>query len=226
MTSKSVFEKIGREAEELNKILKRSDKDELDFKFGCSIYEFFEVLHGLFSDLGLLIDSRTEDETKFRFINAYPDETYNETNIMTYDVVRRVPFVVNSKAINSNTKYVRPKFIEESYNRITGNVEDLYVAVFNNTISINIFSNKARTLNNMARIVESVFFKYSSHLKKHIDEFVFIGMNSIQFTDRYDSKDRLFSRELQFTVITSEYFILEKEQLKSIDISNANISKN
>ena len=74
----------------------------------------------------------------------------------------------------------------------------------------------------MARIVESIFYKYSSHLKKHVDEFVFIGANSIQFTDRYDEKDRLFSRELQFNVITSEYFILELEQLKSIDFKKTN----
>ena len=216
----SVFNKIGIEAKELKQILQRSNKEELDFKFGCSIYEFFEVLHDLFTKLDLLTVSDSKDESRFRFIAAYPDETYDESNIMTYDVVRRTPFVVDSKAIQGSTKYVKPRFLKESFNDVSGNIENLYVAVFNNTISINIFSNKARTLNNMARIIESIFYKYSSYLKKHVDEFVFIGMNSIQFTDRYDSKDRLFSRELQFNVITSEYFILELEQLKSIDFSN------
>lgn len=223
---RSVFDSLGIEAEELNKFVKRSEQDEINFKFGCSIYEFFEVLHNLFNQLELLNTSGQKDPSKFRFIAAYPDETYDDSNIMTYDVVRRTPFIASSKAINSGTKYIKPKYVDEKHNPITGNVEDVYVAVFNNTISINIFSNNARTLNNMARIVESVFFKHSSHLKKHIDEFVFIGMNSIQFTDRYESKERLFSRELQFTVITSEYFILEKEQLKSISISNTNISNN
>ena len=45
----SVFNKIGIEAKELKQILQRSNKEELDFKFGCSIYEFFEVLHDLFT---------------------------------------------------------------------------------------------------------------------------------------------------------------------------------
>ena len=87
-----------------------------------------------------------------------------------------------------------------------------------NTASLTVFSNKARTLNNMIRFIESIFFKYSSHLKKHIYEFVLIGMNSVQFTDRYDEKDRIFSREIQFNIVTLEYFILELEQLKSIDL--------
>lgn len=222
MTS-SVFDKIQMTAEDLNSMLERSSgQSGLDFKFGCSIYEFFEVLHNLFTRLGLLIDSKTKDDSKFRFICAYPDETYDESNMITYDIVRRVPLVIDTKIIHSNTKYVKPRFVAEKYNDVTGNVEDLYVAAFSNTISLNIFSNKSRTLNEMARIVESIFYKYSSHLKKHVDEFVFIGANSIQFTDRYDEKDRLFSRELQFNVITSEYFILELEQLKSIDFKKTN----
>ena len=47
----SVFNKIGIEAKELKQILQRSNKEELDFKFGCSIYDFFEVLHDLFTKL-------------------------------------------------------------------------------------------------------------------------------------------------------------------------------
>ena len=92
----------------------------------------------------------------------------------------------------------------------------MYSCAFTNTISLTVFSNKTRTLNNMTRILESLFFKYSSYLKKHVFEVIFIGMNSIQFTDRYDEKDRIFSREMQFSVITLEYFVKELEQLKSI----------
>ena len=219
----SVFKQIQFTAQDLNSMLERSTGETgLNFNFGCSIYEFFDVLHDLFTRLGLLIDSKTKDDNKFRFICAYPDETYDESNIITYDLVRRVPLVVGTKIIQGSTKYVKPRFVTEKYNDVTGNVENLYVAAFSNTISLNIFSNKSRTLNEMPRIIESIFYKYSSHIKKYVDEFVFIGANSIQFTDRYDEKDRLFSRELQFNIITSEYFILELEQLKSIDFKKTN----
>lgn len=216
----SVFDKISEEKSDLERVLTSSyaSIEELDANFGVSIYKFFEVLYDLFNTLGLLTDSETKDYSKFRFIAAYPDETYDDTNIMTYDITRRVPLVVNSKAIQGNTKLIKPKFEVETYNQITGNSEELYSCAFTNTISINIFSSKARTLDNMARVLETIFFKYSSYLKKHVREVVYIGMNSIQFTDRYDEKDRILSRELQFSVLTTEYFVKELEQLKSIDL--------
>ena len=218
----SVFNKIKEERTEIEEILSNPYKniEEMDANFGVSIYKFFEVLYDLFDSLDLLTNTSNNDKSKFRFIAAYPDETYDESNIITYDIVRRVPLVANSKVIAGSTTLVKPKFEKEKYNLITGNSEEMYSCAFTNTISLTVFSNKTRTLNNMTRILESLFFKYSSYLKKHVFEVIFIGMNSIQFTDRYDSKDRLFSRELQFNVITSEYFILELEQLKSIDFSN------
>lgn len=216
----SVFKNIKEEENEIDRILSNPYKniEELKMNFGVSIWKFFEVLHELFNSLGLLTDPSKKEENKFRFINAYPDQTYDDTNVITYDVLRRVPLKVDSKAIPGSTTYIRPKYESEVYNHITGNSEQLYSSAFMNTVSLTVFSNKARTLNNMIRVIESIFFKYSSHLKKHIYEFVLIGMNSVQFTDRYDEKDRIFSREIQFNIVTLEYFILELEQLKSIDL--------
>ena len=214
----SVFNKIKEERTEIEEILSNPYKnvEEMDANFGVSIYKFFDVLYDLFDSLDLLTNTSNNDKSKFRFIAAYPDETYDESNIITYDIVRRVPLVANSKVIAGSTTLVKPKFEKEKYNLITGNSEEMYSCAFTNTISLTVFSNKTRTLNNMTRILESLFFKYSSYLKKHVFEVIFIGMNSIQFTDRYDEKDRIFSREMQFSVITLEYFVKELEQLKSI----------
>lgn len=218
--SGSVFSKIKEERTEIENILSNPYRnvEELDANFGVSIYNFFEVLHKLFNSLDLLTNEENKDKSKFRFIAAYPDETYDDSNIITYDIVRRVPLIANSKVIQGNTTLIRPRLETEAYNYITGNSEELYSCAFTNTISLTVFSNKTRTLNNMTRILESLFFKYSSYLKKHVYSVVFIGMNSIQFTDRYDEKDRIFSREMQFSVITTEYFVKELEQLKSIDL--------
>lgn len=220
----SVFNKVKEEKTEIESILSNPYRnvEELDANFGVSIYKFFDVLYDLFDSLGLLTSEENKDKSKFRFIAAYPDETYDDSNMITYDIVRRVPLVINSKAIQGSTTLIKPKLETESYNFITGNSEELYSSAFTNTISLTVFSNKTRTLNNMTRILESLFFKYSSYLKKHVYSVVFIGMNSIQFTDRYDEKDRIFSREMQFSVITTEYFIKELEQLKSIDLIETN----
>ena len=216
----SVFSKVAQNREDIESILsnKYGSKEELDSSFGVSIYKFFDILSELFNSLGLLTNSLEDDKSKFRFISAYPDETYDDTNIITYDIVRRVALTINSKAIQGSTTLVQPKFEVELYNKISGNSEELYSCAFSNTISLTIFSDKTRTLNNMARIIESIIYKYKSYLKKHIFDIKYIGMNSIQFTDRYDEKDRIFSRELQFNVVTTEYFVKELEQLKSIDL--------
>lgn len=217
----SVFNNIRLTAEEMNDMLQKSTEiKDLNFKFSGDIFQFFEVLHKLFDDLNLLTNTSNKDASKFRFIHAYPDETFDDSNIITFDLVRRTPLIIDNKIIRSNTKYIKPRFVTEKYNDVTGNVENLYVAAFSNTISLNVFSNKARTANEMTRIIESIFYKYSSHIKKYVDEFVYIGTNSTQFTDRYNEKDRLFSREIQFNVITSEFYTLELEQLKSIDFKH------
>lgn len=221
--TKSVFSSINKEADKLTEVMQRpTSMEDIQSTFGISIYKFFEVLHNLFGLLGLLTDSVEQDETKFRFIAAYPDETYEDTNVVTYDILRRTPLKIDSKVIQGSTTYKKPRFVKESFNQITGNVEELYNVAYNNVVSLTVFSNKARTLNEIARVIESIFCRYSSHLKKHVFEILPIGTNSIQFTDRYDQKDRIFSRELQFNVVTLEYFILEMEQLKSIDLLNIN----
>lgn len=223
----SIFSKIKEEKSNIDSILSNpyGNIEELNANFGVSVYKFFEVLYDLFDNLGILNKNNESDSSKFRFIHAYPDETFDDSNIITYDIVRRVPLIINSKAIQGSTSIIKPKLEQESYNYITGNSEELYSCAFTNTISLSIFSNKARTLNDMARILESIVFKYSSFLKKHVFEINFIGMNSIKFTDRYDEKDRIFSRELQFSVVTLEYFIKELEQIKSINVGKKHINK-
>lgn len=217
----SVFSNNIKETQNLESVINNpySSLEELDANFGVSIYKFFEILYELFDSLGLLFPQNKPDDSKFRFIAAYPDETYDDHNIITYDIVRRVPLIINSKAIQGSTTIQKPKFEQEKYNFITGNTEELYSCAFTNTVSIRVFSNKTRTLNNMVRVLESLFFKYSSYLKQHVFEIIFIGTNSTEFTDRYDEKDRIFSKEMQISVVTLEYFIKELEQLKTIKFS-------
>lgn len=220
----SIFESIQRDLKDLksapsNEFTKNDEN--IKYNSGNGIRDLYDVLFNLFTELSVLVDENDKkSDTKFKFITAYPDELYNEyENIVTFDVVRRTPFIADSKVINNGgTKYIKPRFIKSKYNSITGNVEELYAAVFSNVISITCFSSKAKTLNNMVSLIESIFYKYSSYIKKYVDQWSYIGMNSIQFINKYDQQERLFSREMQFNVITSELFVTEEEHIKSIDI--------
>lgn len=218
--SNSVFSQLQKDVETI-KAVTNDLEDKFEIKFGNSILELFEVLHSLFNNLNLLTEEKGEEE-KFKFIHAYPDEIYDGfNNIVTFDIIRRTPFIVDNKTLSTaKTKYLKPRFVKDQYNSVTGNVEEIFAAVFSNVISINCFSNKARTLNNMVSLIESIFYKYSSYIKKHIDQFSYIGTGPIQFYPKNDQTDRLFSRELQFQVVTSEIYPLELERIKSIDIRN------
>ena len=182
------------------------------------IYEFFNVLLELFTKLNMISTSPDDYDTKIEFYYAYPDKVYAQNTTVAYDVLSRKPLVTNSKSSqNGPTTHLKPQLLGESLNRITGNMEETYAARFENVISLRCFSDSATTLLNTTRLIESLMIKYYTYLKRYINESVFIGQGSTQFHGNYDNK-RLFSRELQFKIITSETFVVEIEQLKSVHI--------
>lgn len=219
--SKSVFE-IEKEAKDVKNILGVNE----DY-FGVDIYSFFDRLKDLYYSLDLLLgkDNKSDadsinsvnNNTRFRFITEYPDNVYDENNLVTFGIVRRKPFINNNRIIGYNVAHAKPVSVGERNNIIRGNVEELFCMEFSNVISLNVFSNKTQTLNTIVRVLETIMYKYSSYIKKYVKEIIYIGANSIQFVDTYNEKEKLLSRELQFHVITSEYFTLETEKIKSID---------
>lgn len=188
-----------------------------------NVYKLFDVLKNLFEKLDLLVspEDKEDTDTKFRFITEYPDTIYTDLNIVTFGVVRRKPFISNNTIIGSNSVFTKPAYAGEYRDIKSGNVKEVRKLEFSNVISLNAFSNKAKTLNRLVMVLEEIFFKYSSYLKQYIREVVYIGTNEIQVTDTYDEKERILSRELQFHVITTEYFTLDQEEIKSIDFNNA-----
>lgn len=192
---------------------------EENFAFGNNVYELFDKLCELFNTLNLLETDKI-DESKFRFIHAYPDNILNPTsNVVTYNIVGRKPLQVNSRVIpGSSAKITRPVHVNESYNTITGNVEETYKLMFENVISLTVFTTKARMVNNLARLLEGLLLKYSSYIKKYVDNIIYLGTSDIRFLDRGEEMHPFYSRELQFKVNTTEVFKLDLEQIKSIEI--------
>lgn len=219
----SVFQAIKDNRKDLiNNVTISTEKDVLseNYKFGNSIYNLFDALCKLFVDLNLISNSEKDKKDKFKFIHAYPDSvTEDEQNVVTYNIVRRAPRVTANSSISTRpiTK-MKPSSVGESYNTVTGNVDEYYKVELDNIISITIFSSKARVLNNLSRIIESIFLRYSSYIKKSVDECIYLGMSDIRYLDRTDEHNPVYSRELQFKVLTTELYKLELEQAKSIEI--------
>lgn len=190
------------------------------YTFGNNIYELFDSLVTLFNDLGIISTNVDDNKNKFRFIHAYPDHIKDDgSNVITYSIVRRTPRVTQNSSINSRSvTKSKPTAIGEQYNTVTGSVDEFYKIEFDNVIAITLFSNKARVLNNLSRIIESIFLRYSSYIKKSVDECIYLGMSDIRFIDRYDEQDPIYSRELQFKVLTTEVYRHELEQVKSINV--------
>ena len=221
--SDSIFAEIKKFQAEIappQTIVVENDVLSENFSFGNNIYTLFTALHSLFKELDLLSDSPKDNKNKFRFIHSFPDSVKDDgSNVVTYNIVKRNPRVTQNYSVNTRsvTKN-KATSVGESYNTVTGSVEEFYKLEFDNVISITIFSKKARVLNNLARVIESIFLKYSSFIKQFVDESLYLGMSDIRFLDRYDEQEPIYARELQFKVLTTEVYKQELEQAKSIDI--------
>lgn len=224
MSNDSIFKEVVQFRDELlassfNSV--EDDSIEEIYSYGNNIYQLFDGLLNLFKELNLLSESGDPSPEKFRFIHAYPDEVKDAIipNIVTYNIVKRNPRVTANSSINTRsvTKY-SPSVVGELYNPITGNVEEQYKLEFDNVVAITIFSKKARVLNNLARLIESIFLKYSSYIKKFVDMYIYLGMSDIRYLDKYEDQDPLYCRELQFRVMTTETYKQELEHIKSINL--------
>ncbi len=213
----SIFQHITTNKEPIEQEIKTTE----DTVLGSNIYSLFDGLVELFKQLELIDLDGTSPESKFQFIHAYPDKVKEEdVNTVTYHILWRRPRVTQGTVIQGSRSFTKakPTFIGEQYNSITGNSEEFFRLEFDNVISLTVFSKKARVLNNLSRVMESIFLKYASYIKQYVDDFVYLGMSDIRFLPRYEEGDPFYSRELQFKVITTEVYKHELEQMKSLNI--------
>lgn len=218
---------IKREIQELRSVFDSTDVREDSSNeqggavYGSDIYAIFDNLHNLFSSLKLLSDNPKDVASSFKFIHAYPDEVKtDDVNIITFRVKTRAPQVTNNRS-NTQSGFTSkgPRSMHEGYNQVSGMYENHYQQSFDNVIALNIFSTKARAVNLLAQILESIFVKYRAEISPPATQYHYLGMSDVGFLDRYD-QEPIFTRELGFHFVTSEVFIMETEKVKSIQIGN------
>lgn len=187
--------------------------------YGSDIYAIFDNLHSLFNKLKLLSEDPKDIASSFRFIHAYPDEVRTkDVNVITFRVKTRAPQVANNRS-NTQSGFTSkgPRSMQEGYNQVSGMYENHYQQSFDNVIALNIFSTKARAVNLLAQILESIFVKYRREISPPATQYHYLGMSDVGFLDRYD-QEPIFTRELGFHFVTSEVFIMETEKVNTIQV--------
>lgn len=190
---------------------------------GSDIYKIFDNLYKLFNSLGILSDKPEDIGHSFRFIHAYPDEVKkDDVNIINFRVKSRAPAISKNKAVpTSNFTSRAPRSMFEEYNDVTGMYENNYQQTFDNVIVLTIFSTKARAVNLLAQILESIFMKYKREISPMASTYFYLGMSDIGFLDRYD-QEPIFTRELAFHFVTTEMFTMETEKVAAINLKATN----
>ena len=191
-----------------------------------SIDTFFYTLEDMFNKLGLLDDSLENfRESKFKFIEAFPDEVYTQNNVVTFHVCKRRPFSEGSAVTGGKkTTRVRPVLVKsDTYDLVSGNVQNAYAVTYENILELTCYAMSARVTKLLTRTLEAIFIKYLNILKKHVKEIIHLETDGIQLIIEYDQK-RLFAQKMYFKVITEEYFKIDLEQLKNTTI-DFNINK-
>ncbi len=180
--------------------------------------EFYEVLHSLFKELDLLdYEIDNVKRSKFAFTEAYPDNEYNQNNVVTYHVMDSVPFVASSSTTRKDTTYHKAVQVNQYTDKNTGDVIDLYVTNKKHCIELRCFSVSSSTCRQLANLVESVFNTHSNVLKKYIKDFRYLTTTQVSFLGEYDNK-RLFTVAVFFEIYTSVHHTANLEQIRQITL--------
>ena len=166
------------------------------------IYDFFEILHGLFKEVTLL--------------EQYPDEEYKDGDVLVvYRMGEKKFFTHKSEGGFRDYTQVKPFELKSGYDLVTNNIKNKYANKFQTTISLEVSAGSVRDLMRVVKYVEALLIKHKGHLKCFVADFIYVGQTPTEFSQGYQNK-RLFSRSLIYQVVTYETYTLVSEELKYI----------
>jgi hypothetical protein len=181
------------------------------------IYKFFNVLYDLINKMGILKTDNDQDNTKITFINAYPDTTYENSDLIIYDITGRKYFVNNSSQSNYTTTQVRPLALEEKYDLVTGQLMRDIAFNFENEIELSVWSTSSAQTSNLVQLVESIILKNKSYLRQYVADVIYVEQTRTVFIENYFKK-RLFTKTIRLKVITKEVQTIAVEELQKINL--------
>lgn len=193
--------------------------EEKSTKSDIEIYGFYDVLLKLFNQLDLIsFEANNQSKNQFAFIRAFPDQEYLQNNVVTFLVKESNPFTSKSLVNKTGNTIHTPRFVDQEYDIISGNVKDTYRYPKEHCLELRCFSRSAETVEQLSKIIETSFIVYSSLLKKYVSNIRYLHTTATEYVGEYDQK-RLFTKSIYFKIITVQTYNIDLEQLKNITLT-------
>jgi hypothetical protein len=226
-----VINSIRIDSERLSKAYGAGD-NELEYNL-IDINKFIKVLYTLLDMNGLLLNPDKVDGidaniaigqkleiNKFFFTEEYPDEKTGDRNIVSFEIIKRVPASLASGASPfEGTKQWRPMLRKVIDNNIEGVKEAELMTMMDNRIRFTCWSTKVQQAHKLARLMEQFIAKYYWFLRQFAPVIVFEGQNiQSRATDAYGSL-RYYPIYLDYFIRTAEVYSLSENEVKVINLN-------
>lgn len=182
--------------------------------------DLFEVLLETFKSLALIDEDENQDPNKFAFIRAFPDQPYDQNNVITYNILESRPFTTKSTVAKPATLH-KPIYTNEIYDTVTGNSNSIYRVLKKECLELRCFSTSNQTCQNMATLIETIFITQSSVISQAIKNHYHISTSGVKFIGDYENK-KLFSAAVYYELVVEKRFSTDLEQLKNVILTTNN----
>lgn len=182
--------------------------------------DLFTVLLDMFNNLGLIDEGDDQDPNKFAFIQAFPDQPYDQNNVITFNIIESRPFTNKSSVAKQTTMY-KPVYNNEYYDVISGNSKSVYKVLKKECLELRCFSTSSRTCQKMATLLETIFITQTGVISQAIKNHYHISTSGVKFIGDYENK-RLFSSAVYYELVVEKRFSTDLEQLKNVILTTNN----
>ena len=143
-----------------------SVQDIINSRKKLNIDRFLSLIYYVLKESNMLKDMPDVDvvnKSKFYFTNMYPDipEGTETDNIITYEILKRSPATLESKAVSSKRFIQRsPTYMGTTKDHMDGGLVDYYLSTYDNEVQFTIWSQKAEDAYRLSSMLENFFIKY------------------------------------------------------------------
>lgn len=226
-----LFEELMCEMQSETRQLAASYK-EVDHNF-IDIDKFIKVLYTLFDINGLLLNSNEINNVsantaineinypnKFRFTSEYPDEQTKGVDLITYEIIKKLPASLGSnKGPFEGTKQYRPMLKGMVKNKVTGELELHLATMMDSLVRFTCWSTSVGQAHKLANFLENFTAKYNWFFRRYLPVIIFEGRRTdSRATDKYGNL-RYYPISLDFFIRTTEIYSLSENEVKNIEIN-------
>lgn len=200
-----------------------SVQDIINSRKKLNIDRFLSLIYYVLKESNMLKDMPDVDvvnKSRFYFTHMYPDipEGTETDNIITYEILKRSPATLESKAVSSKRFIQRsPTYMGTTKDHMDGGLVDYYLSTYDNEVQFTIWSQKAEDAYRLSSMLENFFIKYYNIFRVYIGANHYVGRKATIVSSDYGSK-RLFGVPIVYLFRTEEPSFIRQSEIVSIDV--------